>query len=189
MSNEAIPRDLDGRRPGSWRWFSSQVTSWWGPVRPERESAGGGDGGGMTSTTVHFPRALGTPAASCQPPLFAFACSFHHHLLPHYLLLIVSSWRERSLSPSVCLAFSLSLSASASSLSLPLCLSLHVGPRPRNRRTRGFSPENRFGASLSRAWVFGDRTSRLLSHRLSRWRHQRQKHRQGDALLRVMPTL
>jgi len=49
--------------------------------------------GGLTSTTVHFPRALGTPAASCQPPLFTFARSFHLHLLPHYLLLIVSGER------------------------------------------------------------------------------------------------
>lgn len=63
--------------------------------------------GGLTSTTVHFPRALGTPAASCQPPLFAFARSFHLHLLPHYLLLIVSG---ESVSPSVCLSVSLSFS-------------------------------------------------------------------------------
>lgn len=67
--------------------------------------------GGLTSTTVHFPRALGTPAASCQPPLFAFARSFHLHLLPHYLLLIVSG---ESLSFCVYLAVSLSFSFSPS---------------------------------------------------------------------------
>lgn len=64
--------------------------------------------GGLTSTTVHFPRALGTPAASCQPPLFAFARSFHLHLLLRYLLLIVS--REfLSFCPSVHLVFPLFL--------------------------------------------------------------------------------
>lgn len=163
MSNEAIPRDLDGRRPGSWRWFSSQMTLWWGPVRPERESTGGGVmEGELTSTTVHFPRALGTPAASCQPPLFAFACSFHLYLLPHYLLLIVSSWRERSLLLSVCLVFFLSPLLSYRFYFILLLFSPPFSPREteteRNRRTRGFSPGNRFGASLSRAWVFGDRT-------------------------------
>lgn len=61
LSNEAIPRDLDGRRPESRRWLSGPATSWWGPVRPER----GRLVGGLTSTTVHFPRVLGTPAASC----------------------------------------------------------------------------------------------------------------------------
>lgn len=66
--------------------------------------------GGLTSTTVHFPRALGTPAASCQPPLFAFARSFHLHLLPHYLLLIVSGERLSFCLP-VCLAFFFSLSS------------------------------------------------------------------------------
>ena len=46
-----------------------------GPARRPRGGAWRGPRGrlvgGLTSTTVHFPRALGTPAASCQPPLFA----------------------------------------------------------------------------------------------------------------------
>lgn len=36
LSNEAIPQDLDGRCPESWRWLSGLATSWWGPVGPER---------------------------------------------------------------------------------------------------------------------------------------------------------
>lgn len=136
----------------------------------------------MTSTTVHFPRALGTPAASCQPPLFAFACSFHLYLLPHYLLLIVSSWRERSLLLSVCLVFFLSLpyslTASTSSFSFSLRLSLHVRQRPRGiDAPADFLPGiDSALRSLARGCsVIEHGGSRLLSHRLSRRRHQRQK--------------
>lgn len=99
LSNEAIPRDLDGRRPESRRCLAGPALSVVGPGRARACCLVGG----LTSTTVHFPRALGTPAASCQPPLFTFARSFHLHLLPHYLLLIVSGERLSFCLP-VCLS-------------------------------------------------------------------------------------
>lgn len=57
--------------------------------------------GGLTSTTVHFPRALGTPAASCQPPILAFARSFPP---PSPTLSASHRQRQASLLLSACLS-------------------------------------------------------------------------------------
>ena len=50
--------------------------------------------GGLTSTTVHFPRALGTPAASSRPPLFALARSFHPRAASHTFVSVTLSGLE-----------------------------------------------------------------------------------------------
>lgn len=134
--------------------------------------------GGLTSTTVHFPRALGTPAASCQPPLFAFARSYHLHLLPHYLLLIVSGERLSFCLP-VCLAFLFPISLSLPLLSFslfPLLLHLCLSPclffiyRGRNQgigASAGFPLENQFVALSLRVGVTDRAHSYCLSTKIS----------------------
>lgn len=99
--------------------------------------------GELTSTTVHFPRALGTPAASCQPPLFTFARSFHLHLLPHYLLLIVSGERLSFCLP-VCLAFFFSFLFLFLFLLLFLLLFLFLFLLPLLLLSRYLSPRSSF---------------------------------------------
>lgn len=104
LSNEAIPRDLDGRRPGSWRWFSSQMTLWC-------------DGGGIDIDYCAFPTCPGNPRGIVSAPALCF-CMLLPPLSSPTLSTSHRQLLARAVSPSVCLSRFLSLSP----LLLPLLL-------------------------------------------------------------------
>lgn len=121
LSNEAIPQDLDGRRPESWRWLAGLATSWWGPTESEQVVRGGG----IDIDYCAFPTCPGNPRGIVSAPALRFCTLLPPpSSLPHYLLLIVSGERLSFCLP-VCLVFflspSLSLFLSFFPLSTYLC--------------------------------------------------------------------
>lgn len=120
LSNEAIPQDLDGRRPESRRWLSGPATSWWGPVGPEQAP-----GGGIDIDYCAFPTCPGNPRGIVSAPALRFCTLLPPPPSPTSTICFSSS--AASVSPSVCLSVSLSFSPSLS-LSIRFCLSLAFLP-------------------------------------------------------------
>lgn len=121
------------------------------------------DGGGIDIDYCAFPTCPGNPRGIVSAPALCF-CMLLPPLSSPTLSTSHRQLLARAVSPSVCLSRFLFLSPLLSYrfYFILLFFSPPFSPREteteRNRRTRGFSPGNRFGASLSRAWVFGDRT-------------------------------
>lgn len=156
LSNEAIPQNLDGRRPESWRWLSglSRETSWWGPAGPESETRCYG-GGIDIGDYCAFPTCPGNPRGIVSAPaLRSFARSFHHHLLSHTICFSSSARRRVSLSFCVYTSVSrfpfLSFSLSLLPLLYILYLSIPVNQEMRSRIRENFLRENQSICRLAR---------------------------------------
>lgn len=139
------------------------------------------DGGGIDIDYCAFPTCPGNPRGIVSAPALCF-CMLLPPLSSPTLSTSHRQLLARAVSPSVCLSrflsLSLSLTASTSSFSFSLRLSLHVRQRPRGiDAPADFLPGiDSALRSLARGCsVIEHGGSRLLSHRLSRRRHQRQK--------------